>query len=200
MSLITTFAEHREGELKRPSLETLSEARRLADASGGQVQAVVIGSVSDEMTSKLAAYGADRVHVFGAAELGQYATEPYTRAIAQVVESTESDTLLIPFTAMGKDLASTSGRPARRGASPPTAWASISGTGSSKRAARCTPARCTRRSGGKGRLASPRCARTYFRSARPMRVARPRSSRARSTPAPGRGLPGSVRFQAGPKS
>ena len=105
MSLITTFAEHREGELKRPSLETLSEARRLADASGGQVQAVVIGSVSDEMTSKLAAYGADRVHVFGAAELGQYATEPYTRAIAQVVESTESDTLLIPFTAMGKDLA-----------------------------------------------------------------------------------------------
>ena len=77
MSLITTFAEQRDGELKRPSLETLSEGRRLADASGGEVQAVVVGPVSDETTGKLAAYGADRVHVFDAAELGHYATEPF---------------------------------------------------------------------------------------------------------------------------
>ena len=105
MSLITTFVEHRDGAPKRPSLETLSEARRLADAAGGQVQAVVVGAASDDMTSKLAAYGADRVHLFDAAQLAQYATEPYARAVAQVVESTESDTLLIPCTAMGKDLA-----------------------------------------------------------------------------------------------
>ncbi len=105
MSLITTFAEHRDGEPRRPALETLSQARRLVDAAGGQVQVVFVGPRSDETIATLASYGADRVHVFGAAELGRYATEPYARAVAQVVESTGSDTVLIPFSAMGKDLA-----------------------------------------------------------------------------------------------
>ena len=34
MATILTFAEHRDGKLRRPSLEAVSEARRLAGAAG----------------------------------------------------------------------------------------------------------------------------------------------------------------------
>jgi electron transfer flavoprotein alpha subunit len=103
--LVLTFAEHRAGALRRPSLEAVSEARRLANSLGGRVESVVIGSDAPGLESELGSYGADRVHVFGDAGLSAYATEPYARALAQVVAETKPALVLIPFTAMGKDLA-----------------------------------------------------------------------------------------------
>jgi electron transfer flavoprotein alpha subunit len=105
MAVILTFAEEREGRLRRPSLEAVSEARRLADALGGSVTSVLIGSGVKDLATELAAYGADRVHVFDDPALGAYATESYARALAQAVAELEPAAVLIPFTALGKDLA-----------------------------------------------------------------------------------------------
>jgi electron transfer flavoprotein alpha subunit len=69
------------------------------------VESVVIGSDAPGLESELGSYGADRVHVFSDAGLSAYATEPYARALAQVVAETKPALVLIPFTAMGKDLA-----------------------------------------------------------------------------------------------
>ena len=44
MPLILTFAEVRDGKLRRSALEAVSEARRLADALAGTVRTVLIGS------------------------------------------------------------------------------------------------------------------------------------------------------------
>ena len=44
MAAILTYAEQRDGALRRASLEAVSEARRLADAEGASVESVVIGS------------------------------------------------------------------------------------------------------------------------------------------------------------
>jgi electron transfer flavoprotein alpha subunit len=103
--LILTFAEVRDGTLRRSTLETLSEARRLAAAGGGPVATVVVGSGVSGLSSELGTYGAETVHVFDAPELAAYASEPYARALAKVVESAKPWAVLIPFTAMGKDLA-----------------------------------------------------------------------------------------------
>jgi electron transfer flavoprotein alpha subunit len=103
--LILTFAEQREGKLRRPSLESVSEARRIADALGGTVASVVVGSGVRGLADEVGAYGADRVHVFDDAALGAYATEPYARALAQVITESSPAVVLIPFTSMGKDLA-----------------------------------------------------------------------------------------------
>jgi electron transfer flavoprotein alpha subunit len=103
--IILTFAEHRDGVLRRASLEAVSEARRLADALGAKVESVLIGAGVTGLAGELGGYGADRVHVFDAPELVAYATEPYARALAQVVAATKPRAVLVPYTAMGRDLA-----------------------------------------------------------------------------------------------
>ena len=107
MASIVTFAEHRDGKLRRPSLEAVSEARRLAGALGASVESVILGSGGflSGLADELASYGADKVHVFDAEALASYSTEVYARALAGVVSGTGATVVLVPFTAMGRDLA-----------------------------------------------------------------------------------------------
>lgn len=104
-STILTFAETRGGALRRPSLEAVSEARRLADASSGKVVTVLVGPASDDAVATLASQGADKVIHFSAVALGSYSSESYGRAIAKAVEAESPMAVFIPFTALGKDLA-----------------------------------------------------------------------------------------------
>jgi electron transfer flavoprotein alpha subunit len=105
MATIVTFAEHRDGKLRRASLEAVAEARRLAEPLKASVHAVLVGSGIEGLASELGANGADAVHVFDQPELAAYATEPYARAVAQVVTGEKPSVVLVPFTAMGRDLA-----------------------------------------------------------------------------------------------
>ncbi len=102
---ILTFAEIRAGALRRPSLEAVSEARRLADASRGKVVSVLVGEANDAAAKTLASHGADKVICFAAGALSSYSSESYARALAKSVESEAAGAVLIPYTAMGKDLA-----------------------------------------------------------------------------------------------
>jgi electron transfer flavoprotein alpha subunit len=105
MPTILTFAEQRDGKLRRASLEVVSEARRLAGALGATVSTIVIGPGAAGLAGELASYGADRVHAFEDAGFAGYATESWARAVAQVLSETKPGVVLFPFTAMGKDLA-----------------------------------------------------------------------------------------------
>ena len=105
MATILTFAEQRDGKLRRSSLEVVSEARRLAGGLGATVSTVVIGPGSASLAGELASYGADRVVAFEDAALGAYSTEAYARALAQAISEAKPAAVLVPFTAMGKDLA-----------------------------------------------------------------------------------------------
>jgi len=105
MPAILTYAEQRDGKLRRPSLEAVSEARRLADAEGASVESVVIGSGVEGLAAALGAYGADTVHVVDHPELAAYASESYARALAGIVAGRKPSVVLVPYTAAGKDLA-----------------------------------------------------------------------------------------------
>jgi len=105
MATILTYAEVREGKVRRPSLEAVSTARRLADSLGATVQSVLIGSGVAPLAAEVGSYGADRVHVFDDASLSAYATETWARALAQVIAQEKPAAVLVPYTAMGKDLA-----------------------------------------------------------------------------------------------
>lgn len=102
---ILTFAEIRGGALRRPSLEAVSEARRLADASAGRVVSVLVGEANDAAVTTLGSHGADKVICFAGAGLASYSSESYARAVAKAVESESPSAVFIPYTAMGKDLA-----------------------------------------------------------------------------------------------
>jgi len=105
MATILTFAEQRDGNLRRASLEVVSEARRLAGPLGASVIALVVGPGAEGLAGELASYGADRVVVFDDAALGTYATEAWARALAQAIAESKPSIVLLPFTAIGKDLA-----------------------------------------------------------------------------------------------
>jgi electron transfer flavoprotein alpha subunit len=105
MATILTFAEQRDGKLRRASLEVVSEARRLAGGLGATVTAVLVGPGAESLAGELASYGADRVVVYDDPALGAYATEAFARALAQAISDAKPAVVLLPFTAMGKDLA-----------------------------------------------------------------------------------------------
>ena len=60
---VWVFAEQREGELQKVSLELLGEGRRVADKLGVKLTALLLGNNVSNLAEKLAAHGADEVLV-----------------------------------------------------------------------------------------------------------------------------------------
>ena len=104
MGNVLAVLEQRGGVLKHASLETLTAARNLADASGGDVHAVVVGPAGIDL-SQAGAYGADKIHALGGEGLELYQPDVYTSAIVDVFSNGDHSAVVIAATAMGKDLA-----------------------------------------------------------------------------------------------
>ncbi len=102
---VWTIAEQRDGEFRKITFEIVSEGRRLADALGGELTAVVLGSGVKEKASVLGQYGADRVIVADDPRLETYTTDAYTSVLSQVLSSAESGIVIIGASVQGKDLA-----------------------------------------------------------------------------------------------
>lgn len=100
-----TIAEQREGEVRKISYEIVSEARRLADALGQSVTALLLGSNIKEKAASLGHYGADKVLVADDPRLGTYTTDAYTAVIAELVKANDPAILLLGASVQGKDLA-----------------------------------------------------------------------------------------------
>ena len=102
---VMTIAEQREGEIRKISYEIVSEARRLADALGQSVTALLLGSNIKEKAASLGHYGADKVLVADDPRLGTYTTDAYTAVIAELVKANDPAILLLGASVQGKDLA-----------------------------------------------------------------------------------------------
>ena len=75
---VWVFAEQREGELQKVSLELLGEGRRVADKLGVKLTALLLGNNVSNLAEKLAAHGADEVLVAEDKNLEHYTTDAYT--------------------------------------------------------------------------------------------------------------------------
>ena len=84
--------------------ELLGKARDLAKDLNTDVTAVLIGYGVKDLADELAAYGADRVIVVDDPELKDYRTEPYTHALASVINKYKPEIMLVGATAIGRDL------------------------------------------------------------------------------------------------
>ncbi|NLT40478.1 MAG: electron transfer flavoprotein subunit alpha/FixB family protein [Clostridiales bacterium] len=93
------------GQVKNVGLELLVGARKLVDASGEKLVAVVIGSGTDEAVKAAVSYGADQVIVVDDPVFAEYTTEGYTYALEQLVNKYKPCNLLIGATINGRDLA-----------------------------------------------------------------------------------------------
>jgi electron transfer flavoprotein alpha subunit len=104
MAGILVFVEQREGEVRKASLQALSEAKRQVGA-GGAVTAVLPGSGVGDAAAGLGAWGAEKVFVADDANLGLYSAEGYAEAVVKAVEKAQPSAVFFAGTAMGRDLA-----------------------------------------------------------------------------------------------
>jgi len=105
---LLVFAERRDGKVKRPSLEALGVARVAADLSGGAVHALAFGPRASDAAAELGAHGADRLLAVEAPHTELYAAEEYAATLAEAARRIDPIAILLPATAMGRDLAARS--------------------------------------------------------------------------------------------
>ena len=105
MSNILVFAEARGGELRKVALEAVTTGRALAQATGGEVHAVLVGAPGIvAKAERLGAHGADVVLVCEHAGFAHYNPE----ATAAIVAARAGDgyrAVVLSASAQGKDLA-----------------------------------------------------------------------------------------------
>jgi len=102
---IWVVAETRDGEIRKVTYECLSEARRLAEASGQEVTCVLLGKGVAGKAEGLGVYGAHKVLVADGDEFEPYLTEVHTAAVADLVDKGQPSALLLSASFQGKDLA-----------------------------------------------------------------------------------------------
>ena len=101
---ILAFIEQRDGKIHPASFQILALAGELAKTSGGQAEACIVGETVGGLTDATAAQGAKKIYTVDNAELAMYRPEPYTTAVAAVIDAADPKVLLAPSTAMGRDL------------------------------------------------------------------------------------------------
>lgn len=101
---VWVFAEQRQGKLMPVVIELLGEGKKLAKEVGCDLSAILCGYNTDELTSELFEYGADKVYVADAPELEQYTTDAYTKVIYEAIEEYKPETILLGATHIGRDL------------------------------------------------------------------------------------------------
>ena len=101
---VFVYAQQVDNEISSIALELLGKANELAKDLNTDVTAVLIGSGVAGLVDTLAEYGADKVIVVDDPELKDYRTEPYTHALASVINEYKPDIMLVGATAIGRDL------------------------------------------------------------------------------------------------
>jgi len=100
MANVLAVVEQRDGALRRISEEVVSAAKRVADAVGGEVHALLVGPAA--AASSLGSFGAAKVFV---AEGNQYQPETFTATVAARAKAGDYFAVIFGASAQGRDLA-----------------------------------------------------------------------------------------------
>ena len=101
---VWVFAEQREGELQKVSLELLGEGRKIADKLGVKLTALLLGHNIKDLANTLGEHGADDVLVCDNKLLEHYTTDGYTKVICELASERKPGILFIGATFIGRDL------------------------------------------------------------------------------------------------
>ncbi|HIJ68282.1 MAG TPA: electron transfer flavoprotein subunit alpha/FixB family protein [Deltaproteobacteria bacterium] len=101
---VLIVSEFRNGDFRRVTYEVASEGRRIADALGAGLTAIVLGSGVSGKAAELGKYGVDKVYVLDDPALEHYLPETYVPIIAQMVEKTQPVAVILPASVDGRDI------------------------------------------------------------------------------------------------
>lgn len=99
---ILVFIEQRNGQIRKSSLEAVSEAKRLAQ--GNPVTAVLVGNETSQMTAALQKVKPEKILLIDNALLADYSTEGYATALATAIKTVSPKLVFAGHTSMAKDL------------------------------------------------------------------------------------------------
>lgn len=102
---ILVVAEHRDGQFKKVTFETVRAARTAGEALGAEVVALVLGTGMSASAGALGGYGAQRVLVVEQEQLNAYSSTAFAQVVADAVKAIGAGAVFFPATAFGKDLA-----------------------------------------------------------------------------------------------
>lgn len=99
------FAESFGSQFRKAAFEAVTEGRRLADITGAEEWALVIGEGLKEKAGELGKYGADRILVADDPALALFHPDYYRQIMLEAVKKCSPSIILMPATSTGKDLA-----------------------------------------------------------------------------------------------
>lgn len=94
-----------DGAIRDSSLEVVTLARRLAEATGRGTRGLVLGSGVGDVATAFAAAGAGETLVVDDPALANYNVEAFNKAIRAAVAAAEADVVLLPNSPIGWDVA-----------------------------------------------------------------------------------------------
>jgi electron transfer flavoprotein alpha subunit len=106
MANIFAFAEARNGELRKVALEAVTAARKLADSTGGEVHALLLGAAGiSAKAEQLGQHGADVVMICEHEGFTQYNPEAAAALAAERIKGGGYRVAVFTTSAQGRDLA-----------------------------------------------------------------------------------------------
>ncbi len=105
MKHVIVYAEHRSGKTRKVTFEMATEARKLADALGGQAYAVALGAGAQAIAEQLKAYPLDSVFVTEDPDVDKFLLDPVVDYLEQAARRVGPSLVLVPNTLSGRDVA-----------------------------------------------------------------------------------------------
>jgi len=102
---VMIYGEVTKGKLAAIAPELLGCGRKLADALGQELCAVLVGSDISSLAQEAIAFGADKVYVVDDPLLKDYQTDSYVLTLEKVVKQAMPQILILGQTSVGRDLA-----------------------------------------------------------------------------------------------
>ncbi|MDY7031836.1 MAG: electron transfer flavoprotein subunit alpha/FixB family protein [Thermodesulfobacteriota bacterium] len=101
---VWVFAEVKEGKIKKVVFEMLSEGKKMAEKTGGDLSALLLGHNVESLAEQLGHYGADKVYVADNEVLKDYTSDAYNKVLVDLIKANEPAIVLYGATILGKDL------------------------------------------------------------------------------------------------
>jgi len=100
--MILIYTESPKGKLKKAAFEAVTYGKKLADASGDTCVALTLGTV--ENAGQLGKYGASKVYNIADANLQNFDSQVFAKAIADATTQLGAKTIILSHTSTGKSL------------------------------------------------------------------------------------------------
>lgn len=102
---IWVFLETERDEIKKISLEILSQARKLADSSSRSVAAVIVDRGVNSLLDKPFRYGADKLYLVSGESIPQHDTDAHINQLQRMIQASNPALLLLGATSLGREMA-----------------------------------------------------------------------------------------------